>query len=283
MRWASRLAALAEDKILADCDVDTADLHLLLKPEAREARDFYGGQKAVIDPDLCTGCGRCAELYHFDAIEPVKSEEQRGALTHRVNDFTCEGSDMCGYVCPVDVVEVSEARTGQSYVSQTPCGTMSRARLGIAEENSGKLVTWVRERASNLAAELGNSLILNDGSPGTGCPAIASISGVDFALIVTEPTVSGVHDRERMLPLCRHFGVRSLVCISKCDLNPGQAERIRTMAREHGARLTGGIPFDPTVNEALCAGKNLVEFGRGPAAEAVQGIWEALENEVLVK
>ena len=274
------LAALAEDKVLADCDVDAADLHLLLKPEVREARDFYGGQKAVIDPDLCTGCGRCAELCHFDAIEPAQSDEQRGALTYRVNDFACEGCGMCGYVCPVDAVEVSEARTGQSYVSQTPYGTMSHARLGIAEENSGKLVTWVRERASNLAAELGSSLILNDGSPGTGCPVIASISGVDFALIVTEPTVSGVHDLERVLQLCRHFGVRSLVCINKCDLNPDQAERIRTMAREHGARLIGEIPFDPTVNEALCAGMNVMEFGDSRAAEAIRRLWVELRGEL---
>jgi len=275
------LAALAEDKVLADCDVDAADLHLLLRPEVREVRDFYGGQKAVIDEGLCTGCGRCAELCHFNAIEPAQSEDQEGALTYRVNDFACEGCGMCGYVCPVDAVEVSQARTGQSYVSRTPYGTMSHARLGIAEENSGKLVTWVRERASNLAAELGSSLILNDGSPGTGCPVIASISGVDFALIVTEPTVSGVHDLERVLQLCSHFGVQSLVCINKCDLNPEQAERIRTMAREHGARVIGEIPFDPAVNEALCAGKNLVEFDRGPAAAAVRGIWDALKSEIL--
>ncbi len=275
------LAALAEDKVLADCDVDAADLHLLLRPEVREVRDFYGGQKAVIDQDLCTGCSRCAELCHFAAIEPAVSEGEDDVLTYQVNDFACEGCGLCGYVCPVDAIQVNEAPTGQSYVSRTPYGTMSHARLGVAEENSGKLVTWVRERASALATEEGASAILNDGSPGTGCPVIASISGVDFALIVTEPTVSGVHDLERVLELCRHFRVRSLVCINKCDLNPEQAGRIGRMAERYGARVIGEVPFDSAVNEALCAGRNLVEFGRGPAAEAVRDMWYVLKDEVF--
>jgi len=274
------LAALAEDKVLADCDVDAADLHLLLRPEVREVRDFYGGQEAVIDEGLCTGCGRCAELCHFDAIEPVGSGEQGGALTYRVNDFACEGCGMCGYVCPVDAIEVSRARTGQSYVSQTPYGAMSHARLGIAEENSGKLVTWVREQASDLAVELASPLILNDGSPGTGCPVIASISGVDFALIVTEPTVSGVHDLERVLQLCRHFGVRSLVCINKCDLNKEQADRIRTISEGFGADVIGELPFDETVNDALAQGRTVVEFGQGVAATAIRALWLKLKGEL---
>jgi MinD superfamily P-loop ATPase len=275
------LAALAEDKVLADCDVDAADLHLLLHPEVREVRDFYGGQRAVIDEDLCVGCGRCARLCHFSAIAPAPDGKGLAVQPYRVNEFACEGCGLCGYVCPVDAINLSRARTGQSYVSRTRRGTMSHARLGIAEENSGKLVTWVRERASVLAAEEEVSAILNDGSPGTGCPVIASISGVDYALIVTEPTVSGVHDLERVLRLCRHFGVESLVCINKCDLNAQQAERIRAMAGEHGATVVGEIPFDAAVNEALCAGKSLVEFGRGPAAEAVQEIWSVLKAEAF--
>jgi MinD superfamily P-loop ATPase len=275
------LAALAEEKVLADCDVDAADLHLLLRPEVREVRDFYGGRKAVIDAGVCVGCGRCAELCHFAAIEAAEREGQGDSPVYHINQFACEGCGLCGYVCPVEAVVVSEARTGQSYVSRTPYGPMSHARLGIAEENSGKLVTRVRQRASALAAEEEAPAILNDGSPGTGCPVIASISGVDYALIVTEPTVSGVHDLERVLQLCRHFGVSSLVCVNKCDLNAEQAERIRAMASGHGARVVGEVPFDPAVNEALCAGKNLAEFGRGPAAAAVRRVWDVLKDGVL--
>ncbi|MFO7900535.1 MAG: P-loop NTPase [Planctomycetota bacterium] len=274
------LAALADDKVMADCDVDAADLHLLLRPETREVHDFYGGLKAVIREDDCTACATCAELCHFDAIEPV-SDEAGGPMAYRVNEFACEGCGLCGTVCPVGAIDVSAARTGQSYVSDTRYGVMSHARLGIAEENTGKLVTRVRRRAAQLAAEEGSSAILGDGSPGTGCPVIASISGVDVALIVTEPTVSGVHDMERVLALCKHFGVPALICINKCDLNTEQAERIRTLAGEAGARVISEIPFDPTVNDALRQGQNLVEFGRGPAAEAVRGIWELLRTELL--
>ena len=275
------LAALAKNKVMADCDVDAADLHLLLKSDIREVRDFRGGLKAIIHEEDCTACGRCAELCHFDAIEPVGLDGEGNPTAYRVSEFACEGCGLCGYVCPVGAIDVSQTVTGQSYVSETKYGPMSHARLGIAEENSGKLVTRVRDRASDLAAEQGSSTILGDGSPGTGCPVIASISGVDVALIVTEPTVSGVHDMERVLELCRHFGVRSLVCINKCDLNAEQAERIRELAGRFGGRVICEIPFDPQVNAALSEGKNLVEYGKGPAAEAVRKVWEELKTELL--
>ncbi len=271
------LAALASDHVMADCDVDAADLHLLLNPDIREVRDFHGGLEATIREEDCIACGRCAELCHFDAIEAIKSDVGT-PMAYRVNDLACEGCGLCGYVCPVDAVDVDESRTGQSYVSETQYGLMSHARLGIAEENTGKLVTRVRERGSDLAVETGSSSILGDGSPGTGCPVIASISGVDIALVVTEPTVSGVHDMERVLELCDHFDVRSLVCINKCDLNPEQAEKIHRMAEQFGGRVICEIPFDPQVNEALAEGENLVEYGRGPAAEAVREIWEQLRE-----
>ena len=273
------LAALSDDKVMADCDVDAADLHLLLRPRVLEAQDFYGGKKATIRSAQCVACGVCAAHCHFDAIDPVYAAD--GTPTaYAVNDLACEGCGFCGHVCPIGAIDVTDNCTGQSYVSETCHGMMSHARLGIAEENSGKLVTHVRERASDLAADGGQSRIINDGSPGTGCPVIASVSGADLALIVTEPTVSGVHDMERALQLCRHFGVQSVICINKCDLNTEQAERIRAMASQYGARVIGRIPFDPNVNEALCAGRNLVEHGRGPAATAVRALWQEMEKEL---
>jgi len=277
------LAALAPQKVMADCDVDAADLHLLLRPRVREARDFQGGLRARIREEDCTACGRCAEMCHFDAIVPASHDEKGNPIAYRINEFACEGCGLCPRVCPVEAIDVERAVTGQSYVSDTRYGPMSHARLGIAEENSGKLVTRVRERASDLAAELGSPAILADGSPGTGCPVIASISGVDVALVVTEPTVSGVHDLERVLGLCRHFGVQSLVCINKCDLNRQQTEAIRALTKRFGGRVICEIPFDPHVNAALSEGKNLIEYARGPAAEAVRAVWEELRQVLLAR
>jgi len=273
------LAALLDDEVLADCDVDAADLHLLLEPQVREGEDFVGGLKATISPEACTGCGRCAEMCHFDAIEPVTFDEDGRPLTYQVDELACEGCGLCGYVCPVGAIEVSSAVTGRSFISETKCGMLSHARLGIAEENSGKLVTHVRNRAGDLASEEGAARILGDGSPGTGCPVIASISGVDLALIVTEPTVSGVHDLERVLELTRHFGVRALICINKCDLNAEQAGRIREMARLTDARVVGEVPFDEEVNEALMNGWILSTRGTGPAARAIRQLARTLKAE----
>jgi len=274
------LAALADDKVMADCDVDAADLHLLLDPDIRECSDFYGGQEASINAEACTGCGSCAELCRFDAVAQADTDEHGEPETYRVKEFACEGCGLCALACPVDAVDMHGVCTGQSYVSGTDYGLLSHARLGIAEENSGRLVTRVRDRASDLAVEDAESRILGDGSPGTGCPVIASISGVDVALIVAEPTVSGVHDMERVLELCRHFSVRALICINKCDLNDEQAARIKEMASEADAPVIAEIPFDPQVNQALRQGKNLVEYGRGPAAEAVRSIWDRLRAEL---
>ncbi len=273
------LAALLEDEVLADCDVDAADLHLLLEPQVKEAEDFVGGLKATVSPEACTGCARCAEMCHFDAIEPVEFDEDGQPLTYQVDELACEGCGLCGYVCPVGAVEVSSAVTGRSFISDTEYGMLSHARLGIAEENSGKLVTHVRNRAGDLASEEGAARVLGDGSPGTGCPVIASISGVDLALIVTEPTVSGVHDLERVLELTRHFRVRALICINKCDLNAEQAERIREMARRTDARVVGEVPFDEEVNEALMNGWVLSTRGTGPAARAIRQLAKTLKAE----
>lgn len=271
------LAALAGNQILADNDVDAADLHLLLAPTVREEHAFSGGTKASIDPANCIGCGKCAAACHFDAIRFDGPANDTVGKTYRIEPLACEGCGLCALVCPMDTVRTQPNMTGRWYVSGTAYGPMVHARLGIAEENSGRLVTQVRNRAAELAAELKQELILGDGPPGTGCPVIASVSGTDLVVLVTEPTVSGVHDLERVMRLVAHFGVPSVVVINKADLNAEQAERIEEIARARGSRVIGRIPFDRSVNDALMAGKTVIDYGKGPAVEAMRNIWANLQ------
>jgi MinD superfamily P-loop ATPase len=272
------LAALAENKVLADNDVDAADLHLLLAPTVREQHDFAGGTKCLVDAEKCMGCGRCAVACHFDAIRLDGPANDIVGKTYRIEPLACEGCGLCPMVCPVDAIQGTPNITGRWYVSGTAYGPMAHAKLGIAEENSGRLVTQVRNRAAQLAEELKQELILGDGPPGTGCPVIASVSGTDLVLLVTEPTVSGVHDLERAMRLVSHFGVPAVIVINKADLNPDQARRIEALARDHGSRVIGNIPFDRAVNDALMAGKTVIEYAKGPAVAAIRDIWTNLQT-----
>lgn len=274
------LAQLAEDKILADDDVDAADLHLLLAPTVYEGHDFIGGKKATIDPDMCTGCGMCAEACHFGAILKNGGENAGTNVKYRIEQLLCEGCGLCPLVCPEGAISNEQKVTGRWYVSRTEYGPMVHAKLGIAEENSGRLVTQVRNRAAELAKNLKKELILGDGPPGTGCPVIASVSGTDLVIIVTEPTVSGVHDMERVLQLSAHFRVQACIVINKADLNDEQAGRIEKIASRHAARVIGRIPFDHSVNNALMAGKTVVEYGESRAKEAILQIWGKLQEAI---
>lgn len=220
------LAQLAHEPILADNDVDAADLHLLLTPIVREGHDFIGGTKATVMSDACIGCGKCAAACHFDAILFDGPANDIVGKTYRIDEMACEGCGLCPRVCPVQAIRSEDNVTGRWYVSDTVWGPMAHAKLGIAEENSGRLVARVRERAAQLAEEHQRTLIIGDGPPGTGCPVIASVSGTDLVVIVTEPTVSGVHDMERVMQLAAHFGVPVAVIINKADLNAEQAGRI---------------------------------------------------------
>jgi MinD superfamily P-loop ATPase len=274
----SSLAQLAEQSVLADNDVDAADLHLLLGPTVREIHDFFGGVKAEIDPNECVTCGLCADACHFDAIASEGNPEAGGDVTFRVDPLACEGCGLCTRVCPAGAISGNRHVTGRWFVSSTEYGPMAHARLGIAEENSGRLVTQVRNRAAELAESLRLERILGDGPPGTGCPVIASVSGADLVVIVTEPTVSGVHDLERVLELTAHFRVPAAVVINKADLNTRQAARIEAIAERSGAQLLGHIPFDRAVNDALMAGRTVIDHqgGTSAAAAAVRDIWQRL-------
>jgi len=267
------LIQLADQKVIADNDVDAADLHLLLKPEIHERHPFFGGSKFQIEADQCTGCGQCEAACHFDAISSA-------GKTFKIEKMACEGCSLCSLVCPANAISSEPNQTGELYLSSTAYGPMAHARLGVAEENSGKLVTEVRHHAAKFAKELNYPLIIADGPPGTSCPVIASITDADRVLIITEPTVSGVHDLERVLKLCVHFGVPVSVVINKADLNPEQAQRIHQLAERAHAKVIGEIPFDRNIHDALMAGKTVLQHGKGSAVEVLKQIWTELHKEI---
>jgi MinD superfamily P-loop ATPase len=260
-------AALAHQHILVDADVDAADLHLVLTPTIKRTEYFKGGYKAAIDLSICTLCNICRERCQFDAINPE----------FVVDPLRCEGCGVCHYFCPVGAVIFEQKTCGQWFESDTPYGPMVHARLGIAEENSGMLVSLLRKEARVLAGQRRLETIIIDGPPGIGCPVISSITGADAVLIITEPTLSGIHDMERVHQLATFLRVPAMVCINKADINPAMSSRIRVYAEENRLEYLGSIPYDREVTAAMVAGQPLVAYSRGDAAEAVSQIWEKVE------
>ena len=261
---AAAFAALAKNGILCDADVDAADLHLLMQPEVKERTDFMGGSKAVINPDLCTGCGTCRTLCRFDAISD----------RYEVDPIRCEGCGVCVDFCPEQAIDFPVQRCGEWYISATRFGPMVHARLGIAEENSGRLVSLVRKETRQLAEERGLELILTDGPPGIGCPVIAAIGGATALVIVVEPTVSGIHDMERVVDLAAHFRVPGMVIVNKYDLNVEMTETIEKLAVQRNLVVLGRVPFDPVFTRSMVQGQTLFEYGEEtPTRQVVRDIW----------
>ncbi len=264
-------ASLAVNKVLCDADVDAADLHLITNPTVIEHHDFQSGHDAVINLEKCTQCGLCRDLCRWSAV--------REDFT--IDALDCEGCGVCVYFCPEKAIQFPVKTCGEWYISDTRFGPMVHARLGIAEENSGKLVTLVRQEAKKLAEEKSLDLILTDGPPGLGCPVIASLGGASAALIVTEPSVAGRHDMERVAQLAEFFRVPVMVCVNKADLNPDSTRDIQNYAQERGYAFLGTIPFDPVFTTAMVAGQSIVEFNAETrAGEAVLEVWKALSKEM---
>lgn len=272
---AASLAVLAGSPVIADCDVDAADLHLLLNPQETERHEFISGHEAVIRQQDCTGCGLCLELCRFGAVA-VRQDGQDGDI-YRVDPVSCEGCGVCVHFCPAKAIDFPERACGEWMVSQTRCGPMVHALLGIAAENSGKLVSLVRREARRIAEEQGLSTIIVDGPPGIGCPVIASIGGATQVLVVSEPTVSGEHDLERVLALARHFGVTTAVCVNKWDINPGMTVRIEEKALRAGAQVAGRIRYDRGVTVAQLEARTVIETD-SPAAQDIRAIWEHITH-----
>jgi MinD superfamily P-loop ATPase len=267
-------SSLADSKVLCDADVDAADLHLIMDPEVVRRADFQSGNTAVINNEQCTECGLCREMCRFDAI----------SADFKVNSIDCEGCGVCVHFCPEKAIDFPESTCGEWYVSSTRFGPMVHARLGIAEENSGKLVTLVRQEARQLAETKGLKLILTDGPPGVGCPVIASIGGADAVLVVTEPTVSGKHDLERVVELADHFKVPAMICVNKFDLNLELTREIEKYAEEKKIACIGRIPFDPMFTYAMIQAQTVFEYdGRSPVGEAIRHVWQQLSEKLGLK
>ena len=263
-------AALAKEKVLADCDVDAADLHLLLSPSVKQASEFWSGQVASIDKAKCTQCGLCQELCRFEAIKDFQ-----------VAPASCEGCRFCSYVCPIEAVTMEENMAGHWFISDTRYGPLVHARLGIAQENSGKLVATVRQQAKQIAEARNLEYIISDGPPGIGCPVISSLSGASLALLVTEPSLSGIHDLERVLGVCQHFGIAALVCINKYDINEDNTRRIETYCLGQGVDVAARIPFDNAVTEAVVHGVPVVEYSRNRVAREIESLWQRISGALL--
>ncbi len=261
-------ASLAKDAVLADCDVDAADLHLLLHPEVRGRMEFRGIEIAIKDPALCTECGACREKCRFEAIDE----------NFDIMDTRCEGCGVCEIVCPADAIHLEFRLSGEAYISSTRFGPMSHARLFTAEEASGKLVAMVRKNAKMLAADEDRSLVLIDGPPGIGCPVIASISGTDLTCIVTEPTVSGRHDLIRVVGVARHFKVPVAVIINRYDVNPEMAQTMEAWCAEENIPVIGRMPYDTAATMAMVKGMTIVEYDDDVLAPAVRDAWRRLEG-----
>ena len=269
-------AALSSNHVLCDADVDAADLHLLLAPKIKQQTDFIGGSIASIRPADCTRCGICLEHCRFSAISD----------DFVINPIDCEGCGLCVSFCPEQAVDFPPQKCGEWYISDTRFGPMVHARLGIAEENSGKLVSLIRKQARDIAEQNGHELIITDGPPGIGCPVIASITGATAVLVIVEPSVSSLHDMQRVVDLARHFRIPVLICINKFDLNPDMTDTIETKAGQAGLQIVGRIPFNPAFTKAMVDGITLTEYRQAdPDLLALVGsIWQTIsQSEALQK
>jgi len=264
-------AYLFKNIVLADCDVDAADLHLILKPKVLEKHDFYSGHEPEWIRDKCSFCGTCEEMCRFDAIK-IEDEEVKIDLA------SCEGCGVCVHFCPEDAFLFNDRWCGEWMISETSYGPMVHAKLGIAAENSGKLVSLVREKAKEIAKEKNINRILIDGPPGIGCPVIASITGTSYVVIVTEPTVSGIHDLERVLSLTRHFKIQAGIIINKWDIHKDIANKLEKKAKQENVPILGKIPYDPDITLAQLQEKTILDIDSKAKEEVINAFSELIQK-----
>lgn len=265
------LVHLAQNKIIADCDVDAPNLHLALPAQPSQGKDFSGAKVAVISQEKCSKCGKCFNICRFGALEMVEQD-------YKVNNIKCEGCAACVYTCPEQALKLVDEITGKLFLTDTSHGKFAHALLDIGAEGSGKLVTEVRKGAQSLKEK--EELLIIDGSPGIGCSVIASITGCNAVLAVSEPTQSGLHDLTRVVELANHFSIPIYLCLNKYDLNEEITTQIENFAEENQIVVVGKIPFDPMVLKALQQGKSLLEYPNSPASQAIKEIWIKIKEKI---
>lgn len=266
-----------KDVVVADCDVDAADMHLLMKPDFARSEDFYSGVVAEINPEKCTQCDLCAEKCRFDAIPVINNQ-------HVVKKLDCEGCGYCEKVCPVDAIIMRDQNVGDWYISTTKVdNTMVHAKLGIGAENSGKLVAKVKNEAKAIAEKQHKEFAVIDGSPGVGCPVVSSLSGADFTVIVTEPSVSGFHDLKRVYELVKKFKINAGCIINKYDINQEITDKIVDFLREEKIEHIASLPYDENFTRAMTLGKTIVEFDEGELKEKMVNSWTKVKQLVNQK
>jgi len=273
--FTASLAQLQKKVVVCDCDVDAPDLHMLLNPKKQEKIEFKGQQMAYIDRNLCRNCGKCSMLCQFQAIG-------KGFV---VDPVRCEGCGVCSWNCPCNAITMKERIAGEYYISKIKNGYMVHALLNPGESNSGKLVSAVKKKGREIAEQKGFDKILIDGAPGIACPVIASLSGVDLAVIVTEPTLSGFHDMERVHRLCEHFKLKTNAVVNKFDLNTAETGHIEKYCREKGIEVIGKIPFSEAITEALMKGKTVLESKKSNPVvnilhEINRKVWNSTEEKI---
>jgi len=271
-------AALSKNSVLADCDVDASDLHIILEPSIQQREIFSGGKQARILVENCVSCGKCFEVCRFNAVK--RTEKEKRQVSYSIDPIACEGCGVCVRACPHEAIAFEPAINGEWYISQTRHGSMVHARLGIAEENSGKLVTIVCDQARKLAEKEHSNMVIIDGSPGTGCPVIASITGSDLVLVVTEPTRSGLHDLKRVIELAKHFSIPAAICINKWDINPEITQDIEHIMNSNGYRVIGKVRYDTAVTRAQLMKASIVEYTGGAVAQEIESLWRNVIYEL---
>lgn len=266
-------AELAGDTaIVVDCDVDAADMHLLLDPNFGKSEDFYSGYIAKINQDDCMQCGKCADVCRFDAIPIINNK-------YIVDPIACEGCGYCARICPTETIEMNDAYSGKWFISETKFGSqMVHARLGIGADNSGKLVTKVKNEAKEIAVKENKDFIIVDGSPGIGCPVVSSLAGADFVVLVTEPSVSGLHDLKRVYELLKTFRLQAGCIINKSDLNFKITSEIKTFLEEENIIHLANLPYDESFTKAMTNGKTIVDFDNGELKEKIESIWKNISK-----